>query len=126
MSVTASWYNPEKTIIRLAYVSPWTWDEFVVATKQALEIGRTAEHNVGIISQPSVPLPKGNPLPYFAESLKDLPDNVRLIVIVSSNYFTNSLTRLGVTVLSKERDKISIVYSLPEAEAAIARKISAT
>jgi hypothetical protein len=49
MSVTARWYNVEKTIIYYQYTGKWTWDEFTVAFNKVSLMMRSVDYKVDFI-----------------------------------------------------------------------------
>lgn len=49
MPVDTAWDNPEQTIIRHDFISPWTWDQVYFATDQAWGMLDRSPHTVHII-----------------------------------------------------------------------------
>src|SRR5262245_15552793 len=49
MPVSVEWYNDDETIIYMAMVGKWTWDEAYRAQKEGDALLEAANHNVGAI-----------------------------------------------------------------------------
>ncbi len=124
MPVNVIWHNPEKTIVKMVYASPWTWEEFLEGTQQAKDLARTVSHPIGIASHPVGRPPKGNPAHYFDQSIRDMPANAKLLVIVSENYFAATLVRMAVAMHPQNRGFTFIATSDNAAYELIAKRLA--
>ena len=83
----------------------------------------TADHSVDIIAHlADNTVPKGGTLSHAAASLKQSDDHVRLIVLVSSNRFVQSLVDMSSRVLPDIKKKYRVASSVDLARQLIARE----
>ncbi len=122
MPVFVQWDNPERTIIFIRY-EQWTWDDFYDALRESASMAATANHSVDIIADlADGVVPKGGTLSHAAASLKQSDEHVRLIVLVTSNRFVQSLLDMSSRILPDIKKKYRIVSSVDLARQLIARE----
>lgn len=122
MPVFVQWDNPEKTIIYIRY-EQWTWDDYYDALRESASMAATANHSVDIIAHLSDnTIPKGGTLTHAAASIKQGDEHVRLIVLVTSNRFVQSLVDMSSRVLPDIKKKYRVVSSVDLARQLIARE----
>ena len=94
----------------------WTWDEFYPIHRMAVKMEESVPHRVDVI----VDLRHGLRMP--ADSLNQVrqmvsnqPENIRLIILVSTNVFVMALYRMGTRIDSRLSYHFRMVCTLDEA-----------
>lgn len=90
MPYNVTWYDDEKSIIVFDISGSISWDAFVIATDQTCEMIDSVAHDVYIIFDDHVGMPKGNPFPRFRECIEKVNerDNFVLSVTVAGSRLT--------------------------------------
>src|SRR5689334_1377736 len=92
MPINVRWDDEAKTIVRLDFVSPVTWEVFQDAIDRAARLAESVDYRVDVLSIPGeVPMPPGSPVPQVQRAFKTLPRNVNLVVMLTSNAFANTI-----------------------------------
>lgn len=121
MSITVTWDNEDKTILRLTVEDRWTWDEYFASAQQARNEISAVDHPVDIIGDMlrSGPVPLGMPIRRFRYALDMMPANFRKAAIVGGSPFTRSLIIAFMQIYKKANEKMVLVHTIDEAYAAL-------
>jgi len=118
------WDNPQRNIIRLDYFSPVnSWEEYRAAVHQAHSMARSVCYPVYIIHNgQGVTMPsagKKRALEELNQTINDLPDNVDLLLSVSTRSLENRISRIASQTSVKADsmnifmvDAINLAYQL--------------
>ena len=121
------WDNPQKTVIRLDYFCPInSWEEYRAAVHQAHTMARSVRHSVSIIHNgQGVKMPsagKNRALDELNRTIKDVPDNVDLLLSVTTSPLENRISRITTRTNSRADsmhafmvDSIGMAYELVDA-----------
>ncbi|MEQ8674083.1 MAG: hypothetical protein RLP44_24420 [Aggregatilineales bacterium] len=124
MPIEVSWYDTEKTIIRLDFRKPHitTWDEYHTATENACTLAREVTHQVAIVyCAYDATMPSGAPLVHIKRAISIMPEH---IVVAISALDRNPFERMILNIVQKlTRYKIqTYIVSTPEEAIQLARK----
>lgn len=86
MPYQPSWYDQDKSIIRVDIQGAVSWDEWYELTNQLVEMLSSVAHRVDIIYDDKVGMPAGNPIPHLKATNARLmaKGNLGTVVTVSS------------------------------------------
>lgn len=124
MPYTVSWQDPERTIILCQAQGRWTWEEYHHALDQIVRLANSVDYavNVIVMRMPQSVQPAGLGAPHYQRAVKMLPANVRRNILVTGNKtVANNATILMSKIMNKISKHITILGSLDEAFALIAR-----
>ncbi|MCA9895360.1 MAG: hypothetical protein KC615_20390 [Anaerolineae bacterium] len=101
MTYTVSWYDTEKTILRLDIRDKNTWDAWYVAVDEMCNELSTVSHRVDLVVDDQSGMPQGNPLPHLRNTLSKLSkyEHLHTIVTVSEKLLASPvqvMTRLAI------------------------------
>jgi len=121
MPIHVEWDNAERTILRLEFSSPWTWDIYEAAVAESTrKIGTTSQPVAMIVHAEGVDsLPQGA-LSRFRQSGHLIPANLGEICVVTHN----TLMTLLLTTLGKISTGIGLRLSLVDSLEEARRKIN--
>jgi hypothetical protein len=92
MPIDVRWDDEAKTIVRLDFVSPVSWEVFQDAMDRAAKLAESVDYRVDVLSIPGeVPMPPGSPVPQVQRAFKKLPRNVGLVIMLTSNAFARTI-----------------------------------
>lgn len=116
MSVKASWYDPEKTIILQEFPLAWTWDDFYAVVRETVEMERTVSHPVYVIGTqpPNGQTPTGNILSHYNSALKMHEPHMRYYIMATANRLNAVLGNILVKT-SGMRLKVRLVVTFDDA-----------
>jgi hypothetical protein len=117
MPIDVRWDNGEHTIVRLDFVSPVSWETFQAAIDEAARLVFSVKHRVDVLSIPGdVPMPPGSPAPQVMRAFKKLPPNVGLVIMVTSNDYSNTIvSAVGGVYMGKRyraADSVEAAYRI--------------
>src|SRR5262249_38959417 len=111
--------NPDILILNMQ--PGWTWEEFHTAVDQAVTLAQTVSYPVYAVSIPGVGFPSvSGILNHFKKVLNQLPANMVLVVIVTDNYFIETVNRIFFRVAPSAAAIGRIARSLDDARQIIA------
>jgi hypothetical protein len=123
MPIKVYWDNEEQTIIRNDFEGHWTWEEYLSMMTDMGSMMRTVDHRVDAVGnmKPGIMPASGSAMALARASMRKLPSNCGLIVIVT-NPFINALLNtfkkfdkeLGATLRGVSR--VEDAYTLIERE----------
>jgi hypothetical protein len=92
MPIKLYWDNDEKTIARYDFEGRWTWDEYMTVMAELAVMMRSVDHRVDAVCnmKPGIMPTSGSAMALARASMRKLPSNCDLIVIVT-NPFINAL-----------------------------------
>jgi hypothetical protein len=92
MPIDVRWDDEAKTIVRLDFIAPVSWDMFQDAIDRAAKLAESVNYRVDVLSIPGeVPMPPGSPVPQVQRAFKKLPRNVGFVVMLTSNAFARTI-----------------------------------
>jgi hypothetical protein len=127
MSISVTWDNEDKTILRMTVVGRWTWAEYFASAEQARDAISTVDHPVDIIGDMlrSGPVPLGMPIRRFRYAIDMMPTNFRKAAIIGGSPFTKSLMIAFMQIYRKANEKMVLVQTIDEAYAALSAQTDA-
>jgi hypothetical protein len=125
MTVKAIWDNDAKTIMRYAFESGWTWDEFFAAKKQANDMMDTVTHKFGVI----LDMPVENVIPpdVLANARNGLLSkhaNTVIIVFVSKQSFVRTMIETLVALAPLANTSLETTATVEEARRLVYEHLS--
>ena len=122
MSITVTWDNPERTVLRYEFTGVWQWDEFNKALDQAEKMLASVGHIVDVIAdfQASgcVPTETLARLAYVAGSR---PVNLGANVLVGSQVFNTTTFTVFGNYFGDVARSYQMAHSLDRARALLAK-----
>ena len=99
MGIQVVWDDEGRSIIRWEFQATWDWDDFQRACDRSLEMARSVDYRIDVISYTSdtEKLPPGT-LTHFKRVYDEHPENTHLIVITGGNVFVNSAIKMASRV----------------------------
>lgn len=96
MPITAAWADAEESVIHQTFTGAWTWADFHENTRTVIQdnLVRAKPYIVHVICdfRASSGLPNGSPALSHARSvMRNAPDNLGLVIIVTPNAFIRTL-----------------------------------
>ncbi|MEO8613187.1 MAG: hypothetical protein ABI690_35175 [Chloroflexota bacterium] len=92
MPINVRWDDEAKTIVRLDFIAPVSWETFQDAMDRAAKLAESVNYRVDVLSIPGVvPMPPGSPVPQVQRAFKKLPRNVGVVVMLTSNAFARTI-----------------------------------
>ncbi len=94
MTVSVSWYNDDRTIIRFEQESVWTWPEFDAAVDQAVALMKSVDHPVHVLVDIHAhgSAPDLQAFGHFQRAQHLQPSNFGQIVVIGTDPF---MARIG-------------------------------
>lgn len=130
MPIDVSWDNPDHTIMRFAFVNPWTWDILRVANQQAFELAERVPHRyVSVMDfQAARIVPSGSFFARGKEVTAVKPTNAHpTIIVVGASSVFQSLANTFVKLYGRRMGMDAIFLStLAEARRKAADLLSDT
>ena len=122
MAIDITWDNEAQTIIRVDFVSKWSWDDYHEMVKTITHMMNDVGHSVDIIYnlQQSAPLSAGA-ISHGAATLRLLDGRFGVLMIVSSAGYVKALLSTFRTVYKKWSDCVLGAESVEDAREIIAR-----
>lgn len=118
MSITAKWYNTEKSIIHHLYEGRWTWDEFYEVISNTETMLKETPHNVMLIAEmsPNSTMPVGVPGQF--RRVRQFLENPQIAgsVIVGMNRLVQIFFDIFVQFSPQFKQRIHVARTLEEAE----------
>src|SRR5258706_13447577 len=123
MTITVSWDNDDKTVIRYDFAGKWDWTDFRTATVEAFAFTRSVQHRVDSISNfhPGTTLPS-DALFQFNRIMKTAPLNRGATVIVGGTMFINNMVSIFSKVHKPLGKKLLLASTLDEARQKLAER----
>lgn len=124
MPLKLEWVDVEQSIMCCMGEGEWDWDEYHTALDQIVEHFRQTTQRVDLIIDraPNSVMPSGSQMPHFQRAMRIMPENVGLVVIVSSNSFGRAIVSIFSKIYpSRDNAKLMLVASLDDALNRIAR-----
>ena len=121
MAVQLYWDDNNPDILILDLGSGWTWDEFHAGVARGVEMMQAASTPVYAISLPGArfPSPTGI-LGNFKLVIPRLPPNLVMVIIVTENYFVETVNRIFFRVSPTAGKMSRIARTIDEARQIIA------
>ena len=122
MPITPVWDDAEETIIRFDYSDPVeSWAEYHRAVETGNQLAHTKSYAVAMIHVAGkVKMPKGDALPALQRVIRELPENVYLVISIVDDNFARSVGSLAVRTFA-DSSKVKFARSLDEAHLMIQR-----
>lgn len=125
MTVTVEWDNPEKTVVRMALMGDWTWDEAYAASDEGYALLESVSYEVGVIMD----MRQSNHIPDKAISnaqamIKRRHKRTGLTVFVGVNSFFTAMWNIFSRVYAALAHKQNSVFTdtIEEARAILAQR----
>ena len=122
MTITVTWDNEDKTIVRTEISGNWTWEEYHDALTETYALVRSVDHEVALINlrHAGAVNPRGNPYPHYSRAAKHMPDNQSLVVNVSSEKkMVGMVAKIMTRIFPFMPKKFFVVDTIEEARALI-------
>jgi hypothetical protein len=118
MSVTVSWDNPEKTVIRYDLRGAWTWQEFHLAMDEGVVMRTSVSHVVDVIAnlEQSAGIPP-NTLSQLRRLYKVKLDNRGMVVLAGGSAFVAALVKIFQSLHLRARREAAVAPSVERARA---------
>lgn len=84
MTVSVSWDNPEKSIIRYDFENPWTLSEFTSAVDAAVEMAHMSDQPADLILNQPGPIPD-KIAAYLQRGINRFPEKAWVVIIDDSH-----------------------------------------
>ena len=122
-SITVVWDNPEQTAVRLDFKRGWTWPAYDRAVDDAnlLIESTTSRVDVAFNLLGGPQMPFDYVFSHLRRTLRQLPDNIDSLVIVSGDTTARALLSVFFRTILGAGPAIVFVSSLEEARAWFAR-----
>lgn len=95
MSIHVCWDDDAKTIIRWDFDEKWSWDDFHIAFRTSLDMGKDIAYRLDVIANvtqaPQMPL---GALSEFRRLDSQMPPTVKFIVVAGTSPFVRSMIEL--------------------------------
>lgn len=121
-SISVSWYNEEKTIVKQIFHKGWTLAQYWDSVAVAHELIRSQPHTVYTIT-----FVEGGKLVFpdgFITALRQasmqVPDNEGVHVVVGGGFVVNSLYKIGSAFSRENATRVHLVNTVEQAEKIIA------
>jgi hypothetical protein len=87
VSIKVNWDDQPKTRVFISYYPPWTWEEYDDAMNKAYHMVMSVEHTVDLLiyNPTESRLPPGNALGHIQRTVRVIPPNVGIIMVVETN-----------------------------------------
>lgn len=124
MPITVEWDNPEKTVVRMAMMGTWTWDEAYAKADEGYAMLETVDYEVGIIidmtQSPHIP---DHAISNAQAMIKRRHPRTGLTVFVRVNTFFTSMWNIFSRLYTAMAHKQNSVFAntLEEARAILAK-----
>ena len=125
MSITNTWDDEAKTIIRIDYNEGWTWDDFEAAQIEVGEMLGSVEHEVdSVVMLNTGSTPQGILAKFsnVAASPVFTYPNSGVVVVTGARGFIGTLADLFLKIQSQTAGKITMASTLEEAYEVIAER----
>ena len=122
MPLKIEWLDTQKTIIGCTGSGTWTWDEYHQALDHIASEFKATQKRVDLIimSEPGAIVPKGSSMPHYQRAMRIMPDNLGLLVMVTTNAFARTIVSIFTKVYpNKDNVKMMMVASLNDARTRI-------
>ncbi len=119
MTITVTWDNDEKTIIRMGFETTMSWEEYDAGIVQIAEMARTVDQSVFIlIDAPNTAMPRGgNAFQHLRHALDVVPPNVKFFIGYANNLFSQAV--IGSFIRLTVGKRVRLVHDSQEAYAVI-------
>ncbi len=122
MPLKVEWLDNQKTIMGCTGSGTWTWDEYHQALDQIANEFKATQSRVDLVimSEPGAIVPKGSSMPHYQRAMRIMPDNLGLLMMVTTNTFARTIVSIFTKVYpNKDNVKMMMVASLNEAKTRI-------
>jgi hypothetical protein len=87
VSIEVKWDDQLKTRVFVSYCPPWTWEEYDAAMNKAYQLVMSVEPTVDLLiyNPTESRLPQGNALGHIQRTVRVMPPNVGIIMIIETN-----------------------------------------
>ncbi len=114
----------DSTIIRLVLDGQWTWAEYFVVLEQILTHVRSKDTMFDCIVEGRMGFPGGSALSQLNHVVRQLPPNIGVIVVVTSNSFVRTINQILFQISKRAQSIGSVADTIDQAYAIIsARRI---
>jgi hypothetical protein len=122
MPITPVWDDDKETIIRFDYSDPVeSWAEYHLAMKAGNQLALNKSYTVDMIHVAGkTRMPKGSAFPALQRAIRELPENVNLVISIIEDNFARSVTSLAIRTFS-DNNKLKLARSLDEARLMVQR-----
>jgi len=117
MPIHVSWYNESKTAIHLAFIDPWSWDDFFLADKKGTEMLGDVSHQVSFLADftQARQFPRGMSLQRVRSVLNFDNENSGMVVAFGVNPFLRVMINTMLTAAGRTTSTVVVVRDLEEA-----------
>lgn len=112
MPITMRWASEHVFIFDL-HLGDWSWSQYDIAVEQAMQIIKSADHDIAAIVLAAPTFPDGNAITHFLRVIKLQPTNLKLYIVVGGNAVTRTMNRILMQMYPKTR----IIFAASETEA---------
>lgn len=113
--------NTAKSIIRITFIPPWTWEQFDEVVVKSRQMRATVAHDIATFFDFSAvhTLPSGA-LGYFRREYQRLLQNEDILIVVGANALVRSIGRMVAVISARQRKNIFYVDTMADAHALLA------
>jgi hypothetical protein len=122
MPVTTTWADETQTLLFLRYAGVWTWQDYFESKRALVQMADQVNHPIDIISyaEANSRHPSTGMISNISQGLAMLPENIRLMVVVTDNLFMSTAASLLPRVRTID-SRIRAVDNLEQAYRLIGR-----
>ena len=123
MPLKVEWLDTQKTVMGCTGQGTWTWTEYHEALDDIANQFKATQKRVDLVimSAPGAIVPKGSSMPHYQRAMRIMPDNLGLLVLVTTNTFARTIVSIFTKVYpNKDNVKMVMVASLNDAKTRIA------
>ena len=124
MKIHYRWEDEDQTLMLVSLEEGWTWEEYYAVVQQLATTIRRLGHPVDAIVKNSarIPFPTGSALSHLRQIMRLVPDNIGVIVLVSSNPFVKTINQVLFQLLPTTREIAELADTEDEARTIIAER----
>ncbi|MBI1281175.1 MAG: hypothetical protein GC179_23820 [Anaerolineaceae bacterium] len=119
MPLKVEWLDTQMTIMGCTGEGTWTWNDYHEALDNIANQFKATQKRVDLVimSAPNSIVPKGSSMPHYQRAMRIMPDNLGLLVMVTSNTFARTIVSIFTKVYpNQDNVKMLMVASLDEAK----------
>ena len=123
MPLKVEWLDTQKTVMGCTGQGVWTWGEYHAALDDIASQFKATQKRVDLVimSAPGAIVPKGSSMPHYQRAMRIMPDNLGLLMMVTTNMFARTIVSIFTKVYpNTDNVKMVMVASLNDAKTRIA------
>ena len=123
MPIDVTWDDDAQTVIRYAFRSPWTWDEYRQAIEEAWALAASVPHATDTITDMSASrlLPDGL-FRNVKQSVVEIPESTQTVVLVGGGLFVETMLNVMKRIYRNAASKFFVVETVQEARVLIQQR----